>query len=210
MNKHLIILLSLCLTFSFGLSQEFKLVENPAFIQEKIIESNRSTESLKANFTQEKHMSILNKPFISTGNLAYKAPDKIKWEYEQPFSYIVVLVKNRVTIKDGDDLQNYDMSQNAVFKEINRVVNGMISGRMLEDKNFINTYYESLYEYKVTLVPTDAGLKEFIEEIHLVFDNETLEMKVMEMIEKEGDKTVVKFIDVKLNEEIPDETFKSI
>ena len=209
MNK-LQMLLFLCSMFSLVQAQEFALAKNPALIQEKIIAFNQSSESLKSNFVQEKHMSILNKPFISTGKFLYKAPDKVRWEYTAPFSYIVILVNNHVSIKDGSDLQNFDMSKNAVFKEVNRVMNGMVSGRMLEDKNFEGTYYESSDQYKARLIPKISSVKAFIEEVHLYFNKQTLQIQKVEMIEKEGDKTVIIFKDTKVNEAISDELFKNI
>jgi len=208
--NNLQIILFFCSMFLVVQAQEFSISKNPQLIQEKIITSNRASESLKAYFVQEKHMSILNKPFISAGHFLYKAPDKVRWEYTEPFSYIVILVNNYVSIKDGSDLQNFDMSKNAVFKEVNRVMSGMVSGRMLEDKNFQGTYYESSDQYKAILVPQISSVNAFVEEIHLYFNKQTLQILSVEMIEKEGDKTVIKFLDTKVNEAISDELFKNI
>ncbi len=208
MNNFLIILFSLISSFAFA--QDYSAVSNAIEVQNKIIESNQSAETLQASFTQEKHMSILNKPFISTGKFYLKQPEKVRWEYTAPFNYIVVLVDEQVTIKDGDDLQNYDMSKNAIFKEVNKVMSGMVNGKMLEDRSFESSFFESSNDYKVVLKPKVESVRSFITEINVYFDKENFQTLQVTMFEKEGDKTIIKFTDTKINAPINDTVFKNI
>ncbi|MEZ4930254.1 MAG: outer membrane lipoprotein carrier protein LolA [Chitinophagales bacterium] len=195
---------------ALGFSQEYTKISNSKALEQKIIATNSAASTLQASFTQEKHMSILNKPFVSTGKFYYKNPDKMRWEYMVPFSYIVVLKNNKVSIKDGDDLQNYDMSNNAIFKEINNTMGGMMSGKMLEDENFSKSFYESKNAYKVVLLPNSDKIKSFIEEIHLFLNKETLLINSVEMLENGGDKTVILFENIKQNSPINEVVFDKI
>lgn len=208
MNKLITIIFILFNTVAF--SQTYTLVNNTVEIQNKIIKSNQAAKTLQAEFTQEKHMSILNKPFISTGAFYLKQPDMVRWEYKAPFKYVVVLVNEQVSIKDGDDLQNYDMSKNAVFKEVNKVMSGMVNGKMLEDKNFDSAFYESTKDFKVVLKPKLESVKSFISEINVFFDKVNFQTLQVIMFEKDGDKTVIKFNNTKINAPINDAVFENI
>jgi len=208
MNNYLILLFSLISSFAFA--QDYSPVSNPLEIQNKIIKSNQAAKTLQASFTQEKHMSILNKPFISTGKFYLKQPEKVRWEYTAPFNYVVVLVNEQVAIKDGDDLQNYDMSKNAIFKEVNKVMSGMVNGKMLEDKSFETTFFENANNYKVVLKPKIESVKNFITEINVYFDKENFQTLQVTMFENEGDKTIIKFNDTLINAPINDAVFKNI
>lgn len=200
----------ICFLITLGFSQEYKAVANPQEVQNKIINANKEINTLSASFTQEKHMSILNKPFISTGVFYLKNPSKVRWEYKNPFSYIVVLVDNKVIIKDGDDLQNYDMSKNAVFKEINNTMSGLVNGKMLEDRNFSSQIFENNESYKVVLKPKNENIRGFVEEINIIFDKNSLETKQVIMKEKSGDKTLIHFTNTKINQNISDSMFTTI
>lgn len=193
-----------------GFTQEYSKINNSKALEQKIIAANSSASTLQASFTQEKHMSILNKPFVSTGKFYYKNPDRIRWEYTSPFSYTVVLKNNKVSIKDGNDLQNYDMSNNAIFKEINNTMGGMMSGKMLEDDNFTKTFYESKSNYKAVLLPKSDKIKSFVKEIHLILNKETLLINNVEMLENGGDKTIILFQNTKQNSPISDTVFDKI
>lgn len=208
MNKLIIIFLSLLSTTVFA--QNYLPVKDAFEVQNKIIKSNQAATTLQADFTQEKHMSILNKPFISTGIFYLKQPEKVRWEYKTPFKYVVVLVNEQVTIKDGDDLQNYDMSKNAVFKEVNKVMSGMVNGKMLEDKSFENSFFENEKDYKVVLKPKLESVKSFISEINVFFDKQNFQTLQVIMFENDGDKTVIKFNNTKINAPINDAVFKNI
>lgn len=209
MNK---ILLIIALVF-IGINshaQEYTKISDSRDLEQKVIKANSAISSLQASFKQEKHMSILNQPFISVGKLYYKNPDKIRWEYTSPFSYIVVLKNNKVSIKDGNDLQNYDMSNNAIFKEINNTMGGMMSGKMLEDNNFTKTFYQSKDAYKVVLLPKTNEIKNFVQEIHLFLNKNTLLMQSIDMLENGGDKTRIILENAKQNQAISESIFDKI
>lgn len=205
MNKFFFI--AFTLLFFKVKAQDFIKTSQPAWVQEQIVAFNQKSQSLSSSFVQEKHMSILNKPFVSAGEFYYKQPDKVRWQYNTPFSYTVILVNNHITIKDGKDLQSYDMSKNASFKEINRMMSGLVSGRMIEDKNFESEIFENNTNYRINLKPKLASMQNFMEKVYLYFDKNTFELLKIELFEKEGDKTIIKFENTKINNPINDQVF---
>ena len=40
--------------------------------------------SLEADFTQTKTSALMSEPQVSTGHLAYRAPDYMQWSYASP------------------------------------------------------------------------------------------------------------------------------
>lgn len=208
MSKYLLFMLILTAQLSYA--QNFTKVDNQDGVQEEIISASESIQTLNASFSQEKHMSILDNPFISKGNFYYKQTNKVRWEYLNPFSYTVILHDGHVKIKDGEDIENYNLSNNTIFREINDIISGMMNGKMLEDKSFKTELFESSSQYKAVLIPQISSMRNFIEEVHLYFDKETKLVSKVEMLEKGGDKTVIILSDYKVNSPISEDVFKDI
>lgn len=210
MNKIVSIIGFIIIFFTYSNAQEFQKINDFEAIQLEIIEKNSAVNTLHSKFTQEKHLDILDQPFISSGEFFLKQPDFVRWEYQKPFSYIVVLKNMRVSIKDGDDLQNYDMSKNPVFKELNKVLNGLMNGRMLDDKNFETRFFQNNDEYKVTLMPILDKIKNFVQSIDIYFNKETLLVSKITMFEDGEDKTVISFENTEVNTNIEDSKFTNL
>ena len=51
--------------------------------------------SVRAGFTQEKHMKILVRPLVSEGILLFQGPDSLRWEYKHPVKSILLLHKGK-------------------------------------------------------------------------------------------------------------------
>ena len=207
MNKIIIILF---LLIHVAFAQEFSVVENPEVVQNKIISTSESIQTLRASFSQEKYMSILDNPFVSEGNFFYKQTNKVRWEYLEPFIYTVILRDGHVKIRDGEDVENYNLGNNTIFREINDIISGMMNGKMLEDKSFSTTLYENTREYKAVLIPQVPSMRKFIDEVHLYFDKNSKLVVKVEMMEKGGDKTVIILTDYQVNTPIAENVFTDI
>lgn len=55
----------------------------------------RAVRSVRADFTQEKHLPILVRPLISQGYFLYQAPDSLRWEYRTPLRSILMQHEGR-------------------------------------------------------------------------------------------------------------------
>ena len=103
-SKNLIIHLILVLVFSTTLSaqnKDFKTMKDTALFKQKLLEKSKATNSIESNFTQEKNLSMLSEKIISKGHFYFKKTNLLRWEYMSPTSYLIVINKDKIYIKDG-------------------------------------------------------------------------------------------------------------
>ncbi len=205
----------------FGLLSLALLVPALCISQEKFIEMKKTDEfrhqlgqatkqvsSVTSNFIQEKNLSVISEKIISKGNFLFKKEKKLRWEYTDPFTYLIIFRDDKIFIKDETKANQFDVHSNKLFAEINRIMIGSIQGTLLsDDKNFKPAYFESSRNFLVKLKPVLPGLKQFLDEIWIYFDKLDYTVSRLEMRESSGDYTKIDFLEKKLNEPIPDEKF---
>ncbi len=86
--------------------------------------------SIRAGFTQEKHMKILARPLVSEGVLIFQGPDSLRWEYKHPVQSVLLLHKGktrRFVKKNGSFVEDGSaslQSMQVVVQEITQWLNG--------------------------------------------------------------------------------------
>ncbi|TFH40061.1 MAG: outer membrane lipoprotein carrier protein LolA, partial [Chrysiogenales bacterium] len=58
---------------------------------EEIRSAAREIGSVRADFTQSKHMEILARPLLSKGKLYFQAPHSLRWEYDSPVRSVLLM-----------------------------------------------------------------------------------------------------------------------
>jgi outer membrane lipoprotein-sorting protein len=150
---------------------------------------------------------MLSEKITSKGHFCFKKDNLLRWEYITPYTYIIVINKDKVLIKDETKLQKYDMNTNKVFKEINDVMMSCINGDILASKKFKIGYEENEKSYRLELTPLLKGMKESLKRIYMYFDKGVTSVVKLEMIEATDDFTVIDFSNKKVNGNIPIEKF---
>jgi len=205
----LFVLVLYCLS-SFSQSS-FKAIKDISFFKSKLAEMTEKTNTIKSDFIQEKNLSFLSEKIISKGLFYFKKENKIRWQYTEPFDYLIIINDDKIYIKDEDRESKYEMASNKIFKEINKIITGCVQGEILNnDKEYKIEYYENDNFYYVKLTPYSEKMKEFLSNINIYFNKKDFSVSKLEMIELSGDYTKIEFINKKLNEEIPDETFNDL
>jgi len=203
MNK---LLLLIFLPF-FGFSQNYKPVKDTLFLKQKIESMSKITNSIEADFIQEKNLSMLSEKIISKGHFVFKKENMLRWEYQTPSKYLIVINKDKVIIKDEKKTNKYDMNSNKVFKEINDIMLSCVQGTIFKSNKFKTSYYENEKGYKLELIPQVKNMKETFKKINLYFDKNVTSVAKMEMIENNDDLTSLDFINKKLNAPVAETIF---
>jgi outer membrane lipoprotein-sorting protein len=202
------------ITFSFILltcsaysQSKFTELKNPVEFQQQLSQATQKISTLTSNIIQEKNLSVISEKIITKGHFIFKKEKNLRWEYTQPFSYLIIFKDDKIFIKDEDKANQFDMRSNKLFREINDIMIGCIRGTILdENKKFSGAYFENNTLFLVKLHPLD-NLKEFLKEIWIFFDKTDYTISKLEMYEYSGDFTKIVFIDKKLNTPVPDEKF---
>jgi outer membrane lipoprotein-sorting protein len=179
-----------------------------ASLKINVKEVARTTRTITSDFIQEKEMSMIAEKITSRGKFYFKKEKMLRWEYVQPFTYIIVINNDRISIRDENKVNQFNVQSNKVFMEINRVILGSIQGTLLTDEqNFKATFYESSASWIVKLKTLSPKLKESLSEIVIYFDRTDYSVNRLDMNEPGGDRTSIRFTARKLNQTIADEKF---
>lgn len=186
----------------------FKPMKDTVAFKVKLTESSSKLVSIESSFKQEKSISILTETVESDGYFCYKNKNMVRWEYQKPFKYIFVINKEKIIVKDDSGINNYDMTANQAFLELNTSLTAIIDGSILDNKGeYSFKYFESVEEYMLELTPLDKGVREYFKYIYVYFDKKDLSVSGIKMLEPNGDYTKIKFFNKKINQELSDEKF---
>jgi len=199
--------LLLCLSSVAYAQDAFRSMENIAGFREKMKEASANTQSIASDIIQLKHLSFLEEDVKSKGNFYFQKENKLRWEYTEPFNYLIIFNNDTVMIQDDRKTNVYDVASGRMFREINDIMLSMVNGAILDSDQFEFEYFESTSSYKLELVPLDDNMKEFLSKIRLFINKEDLTADELYMIERSGDFTQIRFINKRLNEDIPKHTF---
>jgi outer membrane lipoprotein-sorting protein len=207
MLKQKLYILFCVFSFSLFAQTSFKTVKDTVLLKEKINAISNETNSLESDFTQVKTLSMLSEKITSKGHFCFKKDNLLRWEYINPYTYIIVINKDKVLIKDESKLRKYDMNSNKVFKEINDIMISCIDGKILSSNKFKIGYEENDKAYRLELIPLVKGMKESLKKIYMYFDKAVTSVTKLEMIETTDDFTVIDFTNKKVNGNVPAEKF---
>ena len=148
----------------------------------------------------------MNKPQLSEGVFYYQQANKMRWEQNSPFDYVLLINEGKVRIKDNGKEKKLT-GANKMMGKINTLMIGLINGDLLESKEFITKYFTLGEFYVVELTPTNQRLKSVFNTIELTFSKKTTRLKELTFFESSGDKSVMKFFNEKLNQPIKQSIF---
>lgn len=167
-----------------------------------------ATQTISCDFTQEKNMSMISEQIVSGGKFYLKKEKMLRWEYLRPYTYVIVMKNDQVSVKDENRINRFSVQSNKVFAEINRVILGSLQGTLFnDDKNFKPSFFENASAYIVRLQTLTPKLKESLAEIVIWFDRGDYSVTKLEMVEAGGDLTRITFTNRKINQPVPDEKF---
>lgn len=210
MNKIIVTLLSFFLLLGGIKAQEEKFVK-VSDIEKTRTELEQLTQKLstiKSQFIQEKHLSFLTENIISKGEFYFKNPGFLRWEYTDPFEYLIVFTDKNIFIKDEENISSFDTESNKMFSEINNIMTGTIQGNIFNDsERFSVEYFENKQQYLLKLVPKMQEMKSMLKSILIFIDKSDLSVARIKMTESSDDYTSITFINRKLNTTIDHDKF---
>jgi len=192
-----------------ALAQEFKPASNPDKILADLRKSSLATSSIQADFREEKYLSFLKEPEKSSGVFYFKKADRMRWEQQTPFKYIILINGDKLRVQDGSKEKNVGAA-GRMAGQIKQVMLGLVNGEFQESKAFTQVCMESSDQYMVVLTPTNKRMRSVYSKINLVFSKSNLRLKELTFFEKGGDKSVMKFQNEKFNQPIAESVFSNL
>jgi outer membrane lipoprotein-sorting protein len=163
--------------------------------------------SIKSDFTQEKNLSMLSEKILSQGKFWFKKDSRVRMEYTKPFTYLMIINKDKVFVKDGQKQNTISTKSNKLFQQINKITVDCVQGTVLTNPDFSTRVFENKSAWLVELSPVSKNLKEFFKTIVVTVDKKDYSVTNIEMNENSGDNTIIHFINKEMNTNLPDALF---
>ena len=190
-------------------STEFIPVKDLTALEEQLNSNLANINSIKSDFIQQKELEYLDETIVSKGQFWFKKENQLRWAYNEPFEYAIILNKGKFIIQDESIVSVYDIDSNQAFREINNLIINLVKGNLMEYDTFEIEAFENNTQYLVKLVPIDTNMRKVISNMEVYIDKNDLTVGKILMHESESDFTVITFINKKLNEQIPDSIFSA-
>jgi len=186
----------------------FKEISNAEKVKAELTKLTENTKTIQSVFAQEKHLSFLSENIISKGEFLFKSPNQLRWEYSEPFEYIIVFNNKNILIKDENKISTFDTESNKMFSEINNMMIGTIQGNLFTDnERFAAKYFENSTQYLLELEPKLPEMKSMLKQILIYIDKSDVSVSKIKMIESSDDYTSIEFVNRKLNQDIDNNIF---
>ncbi len=187
--------------------------QQPALTQvfERLQAAAQSTRSLTSDFVQEKQLAIFDEPLISQGRFFYRQPDQLRWELVTPIASGFVL--------NGRKGQRWNSLSREVssFRVDSDPMMGIVAQQLLAWARVDIDWLKSRYRItllaeqpvRLQLFPRNQGEAGFIEQMQILFAIDSSHVTQVEMFEKGGDKTRLRFEQVQINQLLAEDIFKA-
>jgi outer membrane lipoprotein-sorting protein len=182
-------------------------VKDESAFRQKFNEASKLTNSIKADFVQEKDLSMLSEKIISKGSFYFKKESKVRLEYKTPFKYLMVINGSKVLVKDDAKENKFDTHSNKIFKQVNELIVNSVQGTILNSADFKVKVSENATQYYLQMTPGAKGLKEFFSGINIFIDKKDYSVSRIEMVEVSGDSTTITFNNKELNGKLDEGLF---
>ena len=174
--------------------------------EQMIIDHSKKIKTLQCAFVQEKTSTLFSEKAVSKGNLFYRAPDALRWEYTEPGISTFILNGNDAVLLGKND---ENLSNERMLRELGGIIISLINGNgIAQSKQFITAFYEPENDHlQVVLTPVQRRLKDFFNTIEMKIDVKTMLADEIILSEKSGDKTNIFLTNKELNKEISSSIF---
>ncbi|WP_026450847.1 outer membrane lipoprotein carrier protein LolA [Aequorivita capsosiphonis] len=175
--------------------------------KDKVIASAKTTNTIKTDFVQYKHLDFLANDVKTSGKMVFKAPNLVKWEYTSPYQYSVIFKEDQLLINDGGAKSKVDIGNSKLFKKLNELIVNSVKGNMFNDADFTVSFYKSSKYNKAVFIPKDKKIAGYIASFELLFNKDDAQVHEVKMVEPSQDFTRIVFNNRILNGAIHDSIF---
>ncbi len=204
-HLHRLFWIMLLITTAVSAQNPEPLADSKDFIL-RLKEQSQQNKTIKADFTEERYMSVLKELQKSSGIFYYKKDNMLRWEKTAPSSYIFISADNKVEVRESDKVKDVS-SVNQVIGRIKDLMLTLVNGNFNDSKQFEPSYFQTAQSYIVKLKPRNKRMSNSFEYIQLSFNKKNMLLDELSFFEKSGDKNVMKFSNQRVNIPLADTLF---
>lgn len=182
---------------------------NPAAIFSSLEKKAGTVSTLSSDFIQEKHLSMFKTVLTSRGRFYFAKPDLLRWELVSPVASGFVLKgeKGRRWHERTGKTESFQISQEPIMK----LVSDQLFAWGKADFHWLNKEYRitvlSESPVALRLEPRSAEAAGFLHHLLINFSNDGRYVRTVELHEKDGDFTRIRFVNASINKKLPADLF---
>ena len=171
--------------------------------------SLESVRSMRADFVQERRLSLFLDTLTAKGICCFERPNKLRWELSEP--YVTVLIYNGKKVAKFDRVDGRFRRMNLGAEDLLREVLGQVIGWIKGDFKDAKELYEIRLlkgsDYRLVLRPRSKDLRKMIEAVELSIDPASLRVRCVTVREPQDDCLEIRFLKEQLNPPFDPGTF---
>ena len=165
-----------------------------ASLMKNITEKTLGIKTLQRHFTQTKVSSLLANPVVAKGEMTYKSPQTLRWEYLTPNQFLFVLQGDSVITQSSKGKSVSNVKDNRMMKGISSMIMGCVSGKKLfDEKLFSVTMLDEGGSYVAQMTPKRKDMRRMFNQITFKFDKKSYVINAIVINERSGDTTTIVF-----------------
>lgn len=168
----------------------------------------KKTQTLQADFQQEKELALLSQPEVSSGTFVFSKPNNVLWSYDSPKRVQMLITGGTMTTyyPDLNKAERIDVKrfEDRIFKYMG--ASGAIDelGRYFD---FTFTDTSTSPSWVLDLNPKSKVIARRVRHIKIWIDKSTYLTSKFEYVEGDGDVTRYEFTNIKVNAPIEQTRF---
>jgi outer membrane lipoprotein carrier protein len=174
----------------------------------KVQLAQAKTNTLQADFRQEKSLALMAKPEVSTGRFIYSKPNNVLWTYNAP-KRVTMLIANGMLTTYYPDLNKAERIEVKRYQD--RIFKYMGASGAIDELgawfNFTFTNTSDKPYYALDLDPKSKTIAKRVRHIRIYIDKQSYLTTQFEYTEGDGDKTRYEFTNVKVNAPVEQSRF---
>lgn len=162
--------------------------------------------TLQTDFTQEKNLALFKQKLVLKGKIFIQKPGMLSWRVFSPMLYSLVINSSTISQWDEDtkQVQQVSLAKNPSFQVGIEQMQNWFSGAYKKMQGNYDISLLGVHPLSLEFIPKDASVtRNFIKRVVVTFRDDQQYIKNIDIQERNGDSTLLEFINAKVNQEIP-------
>ncbi|MFH0944950.1 MAG: outer membrane lipoprotein carrier protein LolA [Planctomycetota bacterium] len=169
----------------------------------------KKVQSLRADFVQERHVSLFLDPLESRGICSFERPDRLRWEVVKPYASLLILNGRGVAKFDRveGELRKMKLGGEDLLREVLGQITDWIQGDFSRADEMYALTLEKGADFRLRMQPRSEKLSKMIRAVELFVDPETHRVTKVVIREPGEDYLEIRFEQEQLNIKFDPSTF---
>ena len=165
----------------------------PAFAAwdlQQLMDALAQNKSGRATFVETKHIAMLDRPVVSSGELLYTAPDRLEKRTLKPKPESMIVEGGELTIERGGRTYRVQLGAQPQLAAFIDSIRGTLAGdRKALERNYRLGLEGTPQDWVLRLVPVDEKMQAVIKQIRIAGAQD--QVKSIEITQADGDSSVM-------------------